>query len=118
MMAAKAKLFGDLDVYEKIMETSIPKVMKSFGKKVKNFDPKIWNKENYNIVLTGNMLKFGSDVELLEILRNTGDADIAEASPYDNVWGIGVKKRKGLTENDWKGCNLLGKVLMEVRESL
>jgi hypothetical protein len=92
--------------------------MKSLGKKVKNFNPKIWNKEKYDIVLCGNMLKFGYDIEMLEILRNTGNSIIAEASPYDNIWGIGMKKQKDLTEKDWKGTNLLGKILMEVRESI
>lgn len=59
MMANKALLFGDNDIYDKIMKTSSPKIMKSLGKKVKNFNPKIWNKEKYSIVLCGNMLKFG-----------------------------------------------------------
>jgi ribA/ribD-fused uncharacterized protein len=62
------------------------------------------------------MLKFGYDMDLLEILQSTGDAVIAEASPYDKIWGIGVRKKKGLTESGWKGLNLLGKALMEVRE--
>jgi hypothetical protein len=118
MMANKALLFGDNDIYDKIMKTSSPKIMKSLGKKVKNFNPKIWNKEKYDIVLCGNMLKFGYDIEMLEILRNTGNSIIAEASPYDNIWGIGMKKQKDLTEKDWKGTNLLGKILMEVRESI
>jgi ribA/ribD-fused uncharacterized protein len=118
IMANKALLFRDQDIYDKIMRTSSPKTMKSLGRKVKNFNSVIWEKERYNIVWCGNMLKFGSDVELLDILQDTGDAVIAEASPYDKIWGIGMRKRKGLTEKDWKGLNLLGKVLEEVRRSI
>lgn len=92
--------------------------MKAIGRKVKNFDPKIWEKERYSIVLCANMLKFGYDMDLLDILRGTEDAVIAEASPYDKIWGIGVRKKKGLTESGWKGLNLLGKVLMEARDSI
>lgn len=118
MMAKKALLFGDYEVYEKIMKTDSPKNMKALGRKIKGFDPKLWNNHRYEIVLCGNMLKFGYDAELLEKLQETGDAIIAEASPYDKIWGIGMKKRKGLTEKDWCGDNLLGKVLMEVRKFL
>lgn len=118
MMAKKALLFGDIAIYEKIMEADSPKKMKSLGRKVKNFDPKRWEKHRYEIVLCANMLKFGYDMELLEKLQGTGDAIIAEASPYDKIWGVGMKKRKGLEEKDWKGENLLGQVLMEVRDCI
>jgi len=118
MMAKKALLFKDQDIYNRILNEDSPKKMKALGRKVKNFDPNIWAKERYSIVFCANMLKFGYDMDLLEILQSTGDAVIAEASPYDKIWGIGVQKKKGLTESGWKGLNLLGKALMEVRESV
>jgi ribA/ribD-fused uncharacterized protein len=118
MMAHKALLFSDITIYDKIMKTSSPKQMKSLGRKIKNFDHKIWEKERYSIVLNGNMLKFGSNTDILDILQSTGDSIIAEASPYDKIWGIGMKKRKGLVRKDWNGLNLLGYVLMEVRTSI
>ena len=118
MMANKAILFGDQEIYKKIMATESPKQMKALGRKVKNFDPKVWEKEKYNIVLCGNLLKFGYNTDILQILQDTGDSVIAEASPYDKIWGIGMNKRKGLTEKDWRGANLLGKVLVEVRETI
>ena len=118
MMAKKALLFGDCEIYEKILKAKSPKVMKALGRKVRSFDPKIWENERYDIVYCGNMLKFGYNADILDILRSTGDNVIAEASPYDKIWGIGMRKRKGLTSKDWNGKSLLGKVLMEVRESL
>jgi ribA/ribD-fused uncharacterized protein len=118
MMAKKALLFEDLEIYKKILATDSPKKMKSFGRKVKGYNQKRWEKHRYDIVLCANMLKFGYNLELLEKLQGTGDAIIAEASPYDKIWGIGMKKKKGLTENDWNGENLLGKVLMEVRYTI
>ena len=118
MMAKKALLFGDISIYNKILSEDSPKKMKALGRKVKNFNPKIWENERYDIVLCANMLKFGYDVDLLKILRDTGDAVIAEASPYDKIWGIGVRKKKGMTESGWKGLNLLGKALMEVRKTI
>ena len=49
-----------------------------------------------------------ADEGLRAALLNTRDAIIEEAAPYDGKWGTG---RNG------KGLNLLGKCLMEVRES-
>jgi ribA/ribD-fused uncharacterized protein len=43
-----------------------------------------------------------------------------EASPYDTVWGIGMKEDDPDCRNPrlWKGENLLGFALMDVREKL
>ena len=116
MMAHKALLFGDDKIYQKIMETSLPGKMKFLGRLVKNFDPVVWKKERYKIVYRVNLHKFEHNEDILKILKNTENSIIAEASPYDKIWGIGVKKSKNLTKNDWDGLNLLGEVLMEVRE--
>ncbi len=43
-----------------------------------------------------------------------------EASPYDAIWGIGLTKDHSDANQpqNWKGLNLLGFVLMEVRDEL
>lgn len=53
-------------------------------------------------------------------LLSTGDKILAEASPYDTIWGIGLEASDfDSTHPDrWPGKNLLGKVLMRVREEL
>ncbi|RYF96968.1 MAG: DUF1768 domain-containing protein, partial [Chitinophagaceae bacterium] len=45
---------------------------------------------------------------------------IAEASPIDTIWGIGLAADDPGIENpsNWKGENLLGYALMEVRDRL
>jgi len=45
---------------------------------------------------------------------------LAEASPTDTRWGIGMKSTDPGAHNpsNWKGQNLLGMVLMRVREQL
>jgi ribA/ribD-fused uncharacterized protein len=43
-----------------------------------------------------------------------------EASPVDPVWGIGLSQENEHCQNPlkWKGLNLLGFALMEVRDTL
>lgn len=68
----------------------------------------------------GNVLKFSQNKELKEFLLSTNDAVLVEASPYDKVWGVGLKRDdiKINNPNKWQGENLLGFALMEVREKL
>ena len=70
--------------------------------------------------MAGNIAKFGQNPALKEFLLSTGDALIAEASPYDTIWGIGLDRDTALkgTVDQWKGENLLGCVLMDVRDRL
>jgi hypothetical protein len=66
------------------------------------------------------MAKFGQNSRLKATLLSTENKIIVEASPYDTIWGIGLyhEDDRVLDEKNWKGMNLLGKALMEVREKL
>lgn len=120
MMAQKAVLFGDKEVLQKIMSADNPAVYKSLGRQIRNFDENIWNEHKFQIVVNGNTAKFSQNPELLDFLLKTGDRVLVEASPYDRIWGIGLAKDTPDIENPfkWKGINLLGFALMEVRENL
>ena len=120
MMAQTAVLFGDKEVLQKIMSADNPAVYKSLGRQIRNFDEKIWNEHKFDIVVNGNTAKFSQNPELLDFLLKTGDRVLVEASPYDRIWGIGLAKDTPDIENPfkWKGENLLGFALMEVRENL
>lgn len=118
MMAKKAKLFVDNVMYDKIMESTDQKEIKQLGRKIKNFDDKTWDVHKYMIVVLGNYYKFSQNKDLLDILKNTGNMILAEASPYDNVWGIGISSAQAMKGVQWKGQNLLGNALMEVRSML
>jgi len=91
--------------------------VKVFGRAVKNFDAEKWNAEAFQLVVTGNYHKFSQNTELRAFLVNTNDLIIVEASPFDKVWGIGTSKHETNPAN-WKGTNLLGFALMEVRDQL
>ena len=118
MMPKKAELFGDKEMLEKILSTPNPKKQKAFGRQVKNFDVKVWEDKCFDIVVEGNIHKFGQNEDILEKLKDTGDRKIVEASPYDKIWGIGMKYDNPfiLDESAWQGTNLLGEALMVVRD--
>lgn len=120
MMAQKAELFGDKEISRQILDCIDPKKIKVLGRKVKNFDEAVWDEVKYSIVLNGNYFKFSQNPELREFLLGTGDSILAEASPYDGIWGIKMRQDDENVYNPvkWKGENLLGFALMEVRDEI
>jgi ribA/ribD-fused uncharacterized protein len=64
--------------------------------------------------------KFIANPVLQEKLLSTGNKILVEASPYDDIWGIGMKEDDPDVENPkkWQGLNLLGQALMSVRTML
>lgn len=120
MMANKALLFGDNEVYDKIMTAEKPNKYKKMGREIRNFDSKLWDARKYEIVVNGNKAKFSQNPDLKEFLLSTGDAILVEASPYDKIWGIGIDKETAMkcTVEQWQGENQLGCALMEVRNWL
>ena len=120
MMAQKALLFEDEESYKKIIASSEPKEIKALGRKVKGFDPVKWDEEKYRIVREGNFAKFTQKQELKDYLVSTEGKILVETSPYDNVWGIGVTESNPdiLDPSKWKGQNLLGFILMDIRDEI
>jgi ribA/ribD-fused uncharacterized protein len=120
MMAEKARLFSDQERLELIMNSNDPKKIKEIGRNIKFFDESVWDHRKYDAVFEGNLLKFKQNEELKSFLISTGNSVLAEASPHDRIWGIGMSQdeAKGRTPLEWKGQNLLGFALMEVRKEL
>lgn len=67
-----------------------------------------WNDIKLGVMETAVDAKFMQNPELREMLLNTGDAILVEDSPVDSYWGCG---------KDGSGKNMLGVVLMGLRES-
>ena len=120
MMAQKAELFGDKEIRQQILESRDPKHIKALGRKVRGFDQALWDRAKYSIVLNGNWCKFSQNRALRDFLLSTGDSVLAEASPYDAIWGIRLGEDSPDAKNPlrWRGQNLLGFALMEVRDEL
>jgi len=118
MMHQKALLFGDTEVAQLIMETDSPRAQKMLGREVRNFDPKVWSENCISIMVDGCLSKFEQNPALGAQLLATGKTAVVEASPYDKVWGIGMTADdpRATDPTQWEGQNLLGHVLMEVRD--
>ncbi len=120
MMAKKAELFNDVDSQAKILKARTPSEAKSIGRCVSGFSERKWDEVKENIVYDANFCKFEQNSSLQDHLLMTGQKILVEASPQDRIWGIGLSatdKRAG-DPNTWDGANLLGFMLMNVREAL
>jgi len=116
-MWKKQQLFDpeNSSLEKKILETNNPKTIKDLGRLVQNFSQEIWDEKKYEIMKDGLEAKFSQNPELKIKLINTDNAILVEASPYDTVWGIGLNAHDAQTKK-WRGQNLLGKALMDVRD--
>ena len=120
MMAEKARVFDDMEIWEQILEASSPAQAKKLGRQVRNFDHEIWIEKRFDIVVQGNVHKFGQNKALKSYLLTTGERILAEASPVDAIWGIGYARdhANAYRPEKWRGPNLLGFALMETRDIL
>ena len=120
MMAEKARLFNDDSSLAKILAAKSPAEAKKLGREIQGFESETWEARKVEIVIAGNLRKFGQHQELAKFLLSTGDRVLVEASPVDAIWGIGLAADSSDTNNptQWQGPNLLGFVLMEVRDQL
>lgn len=120
MMAEKARLFQDDEMLQLILQAKSPAEAKKLGRRVRDFDPDTWDQYKYDIVKEGNYHKFSQNEELKQFLLHTYQRILVEASPLDPIWGIGMAADEPGVENPnhWKGSNLLGFALMEVRDQI
>lgn len=117
MMAQKALLFNDQNIYECILQESNPAEVKKLGRAVKHFEASVWDAHCYNIVVEGNFQKFYQNQDLQRYLLSTDNAILVEASPFDAIWGIGTGDYE-IDVNLWKGKNFLGFAIMEARDKI
>ncbi len=122
-MWAKAKFFGDSDVAKRILDViGDPMECKKLGRLVRNYDDEKWSEVRYNVMRDANFARFSQcSYHHNKFLDPEFDGKtFVEASPVDGIWGIkmGIKEKGVLDERNWKGQNLLGKALTEIRKQL
>jgi ribA/ribD-fused uncharacterized protein len=120
MMAQKALLFNDTEIFDQIMSESNPKEQKALGRKIKGFNKEVWEAECRNIVFNGNYAKFTQNDDLYKELMATVGTELVEASTEDPIWGIGLAETdsRAWDKSTWLGTNWLGEAITAVRDKL
>lgn len=120
MMYGKAGVMGDSDSQLKIMAITDPKAIKALGRLITPWDEKKWVAARLQVMTDVCVAKFRDNPAMLAQLLATGDKILVEASPWDTIWGIGMRENDEGVEDPtrWKGLNLLGEALMNARRIL
>ena len=121
-MFVKAIVFADHETADKIIKTKDPKKAKALGREVKGYDDKVWNEMRYKVMVDANKAKYSQNDDLKKLILNPeiADKNMVESSPLDLCWGTGFAETHPDADDEtkWKGKNLLGKALDEVRNWL
>eukprot|EP00403_Amphidinium_massartii_P016330 CAMPEP_0178416156 /NCGR_PEP_ID=MMETSP0689_2-20121128/23918_1 /TAXON_ID=160604 /ORGANISM="Amphidinium massartii, Strain CS-259" /LENGTH=497 /DNA_ID=CAMNT_0020037491 /DNA_START=23 /DNA_END=1516 /DNA_ORIENTATION=- len=120
IMATKAALMGDEEIFKEIEKSTDPGACKKLGRGVRNFNEDLWLERLEDIAFEVVKQKFCSSKALKELLLKTGDVRIAEAAPGDCIWGIGMGCSDPHAQDPtmWKGRNVLGEALMKARDHI
>lgn len=120
MMLAKARLFEADETAAAILATDDPAEQKRLGQQVAPFDQAVWDHHKIDIVHRGNLAKFQQNEGAARQLKATGDAMLVEANPRDWIWGVGlaIDDPRVLQPDEWRGTNLLGRILTKIRAEL
>ena len=120
MMWQKACLMGDTEKASQILAAPTPRRAKELGAEVKPYDGALWDAVREQMVYYGVREKFLANGPERDELLSTGSALLAEASPYDRVWGVGMTADDPRFANPakWEGENLLGRACMRARADI
>ena len=118
LMYCKARLFGDKKTALDIMYNYDPYIISNLGKRVTGFEEAVWKGRRGILLYRGLKAKFDQNPALIRKLVSTGTETLVYCGPIDPELGIGLF----MTDPDrldmakWKGQNLLGYALMDLRE--
>lgn len=120
LMYHKAIHMEDEVSARRILGANGPREAKVIGREVAGFDEGKWVLIREDIMYRALLLKVNSYPAMKMDLAATTGCIIAEASPYDAIWGIGCGQTnpKAHDPAQWPGLNLLGKAWMKVRDEI
>ena len=121
IMLCKAGIMDDRAALARLVAAvDSPRDTKLIGRQVTPFDSERWDAAAPEVARAALLAKFKAHPALRRELLATGSRPIAEASPDDAKWGIGMAADHpdALDPSKWRGQNLLGRALQEVREIL
>lgn len=105
----QAQKFAGTPYVEEIRQAKTPKNAANMGRSRDRPLRADWEQVKDDIMRQAVLRKFATHADIGEVLLSTGDELIVENAPGDYYWGCGA---------DGSGKNMLGLVLMEVRQIL
>lgn len=105
----QAQKFKDPAAREKIRKAKTPMIAARMGRDRSTPLRRDWESVKVGVMTEAVLAKFTQHDDLRELLLATGDALLIEHTDNDSYWGDG---------GDGSGKNMLGQVLMRVRERL
>lgn len=120
LVHAKALTFGDEATAMRVFAMDDPAYLRNLSRQVTPFDADRWARARAGLAREALVAKFEQDEGLAAFLRATGDATIAACLGEDDLWGTGVAADapEAAMPLAWRGGNLLGRLLEEVRAEL
>ena len=105
----QAKKFSESKYEEEIRKLKTPMEAKISGSDRKKPLRRDWEEVKNDVMYTALSAKFNQHQELMQLLISTGDSYLVEHTRNDRYWGDG---------GDGKGRNMLGRLLMKLRDEL
>jgi len=105
----QAQKFDDEAYRKRIRKSDSPMIAARLGRSRKQKLRDCWEAVKVGVMRTAVLAKFMQHPELRSLLLSTGEANLVEHTENDDYWGDG---------GDGSGKNMLGRTLMEVRETL
>ena len=114
----KAKLNGYHELKNTMMSTSEPVRQKRLGQQVKTNEA--WPDRAAEVMSKGLHAKFSQNLALKDFLLTKTAKVIVAANPYDSYWGAALPLHNSdvFDESKWRGKNVLGKILSELKSNL
>ena len=120
IMYRKAVILADHVTAQKILATDSPDEQQLLGRGVSGFNATVWDGQRQAVAYRGLYAKFSQNEDLKKKLLATGDAFLVECAFKDLIWACGWhlddEQRRDIDR--WRGRNILGFTLMEVRDAL
>lgn len=105
----QAQKFHDVTYRERIRKAHSPMDAANLGRDRRQKLRVDWESVKVDVMRKAVHAKFSQHAELITLLLATGNAKLVEHTTNDAYWGDG---------GDGRGRNMLGQVLMQVREAL
>ncbi len=103
----QAQKFKEVEYREKIRKANSPMIAARMGRDRKKPLRRDWESVKVGVMRDAVRAKFTQHADIRTILLSTGDAKIVEHTERDSYWGDG---------GDGSGKNMLGRILMEIRD--